>query len=75
MDITGLLEAAEGDDWQRLTFPMKCFAQLGVDSSEVNTRFFLVTTGDLSFEISEVVLAERHAGYEAVSCSELLAES
>ncbi|GIR71945.1 MAG: hypothetical protein CM15mP74_31960 [Halieaceae bacterium] len=75
MDITRVLEAAEGDDWQRLTFPMKCFAQLGVDSSKVNTPFLLATTGELSLEISEVVLAERPAGSEAVSCSELLAES
>ena len=48
MDITGVLEAAEGDDWQRLTFPRKCFAQLGVDSSEVNMRFLPATTGELS---------------------------
>ena len=75
MDITRVLAAAEGDDWQRLTFPMKCFAQLGVDSSKVNTPFLLATTGELSLEISEVVLAERPAGSEAVSCSELLAES
>jgi len=37
---------------------MECFAQLGVDSSKVNTPFLLATTGELAFEISEVVLAE-----------------
>ena len=57
MDITHVLQAADRDAW-RMSFPMKCFAQLGVDSS-VNTPFLLATTGALSLEISEVVLAER----------------
>jgi hypothetical protein len=54
---------------------MKCFAQLGVDSSKVNTPFLLATTGELSLEISDVALAERPTSGEVMSCSELLADS
>ena len=73
MDITHVLQAADPDAWQRMSFPMKCFAQLGVDSSKVNTPFLLATTGALSLEISEVVLAERPDDGPLMSCSELIA--
>ena len=73
MDITHVLQAAGQDEWQRMSFPMKCFAQLGVDSSKVNTPFLLATTGALSLEISEVVLAERPNDGPLLSCSELVA--
>ena len=49
MDITSILSAAKLSDWQKLAFPMECFAQLGVDSSKVNTPFLLATTGELGF--------------------------
>ena len=75
MDITQVLRATAGKDWQRLSFPMKCFAQLGVDSSKVNTPFLLATTGAVSLEISDVALAERPTSGEVMSCSDLLAES
>ena len=73
MDITHVLQAADREEWQRMSFPMKCFAQLGVDSSKVNTPFLLATTGSLSLEISEVVLAERPVDSPLMSCSELIA--
>ena len=73
MDITHVLQTADPDAWQRMSFPMKCFAQLGVDSSKVNTPFLLATTGALSLEISEVVLAERPDDGPLMSCSELIA--
>ena len=75
MDITQFLKGTDGNDWQRLSFPMKCFAQLGVDSSKVDTPFLLATTGELSLEISDVALAERPTSGEVMSCSELLADS
>ena len=75
MDITSVLETAARADWQKLSFPMKCFAQLGVDSTKVNTPFLLATTGELALEISEVVLAETPEGGEVLSCSELLANN
>ena len=73
LDITSVLDATAQTEWRTLSFPMKCFAQLGVDSTKVNTPFLLATTGELALEISEVVLAETPAGSDVVSCSELLA--
>ena len=73
MDISHVLQAADRDAWQRVSFPMKCFAQLGVDSSKVNTPFLLATTGALSLEISEVMLAERPDDGSLMSCNELIA--
>ena len=72
MDITSVLETAAQAEWQKLSFPMKCFAQLGVDSTKINTPFLLATTGELALEISEVVLAETPESGEVLSCSELL---
>jgi len=74
MDITSILSAAKLSDWQKLAFPMECFAQLGVDSSKVNTPFLLATTGELAFEISEVVLAETPSSADVMGCGELLAD-
>ena len=74
MDITSILSAATLSDWQKLAFPMECFAQLGVDSSKVNTPFLLATTGELAFEISEVVLAETPDSADVMGCGELLAD-
>jgi beta-glucosidase len=75
MDITSILSAAALSDWQKLAFPMECFAQLGVDSSKVNTPFLLATTGELAFEISEVVLAETPDNADVMSCGEFLADA
>jgi hypothetical protein len=54
---------------------MECFAQLGVDSSKVNTPFLLATSGELAFEISEVVLAEAPDSADVMNCGELLADA
>ena len=75
IDITSILSEAALSDWQKLAFPMECFAQLGVDSSKVNTPFLLATTGELAFEISEVVLAETPDGADVMSCGEFLADA
>ena len=75
MDITSILSEAALSDWQKLAFPMECFAQLGVDSSKVNTPFLLATTGELAFEISEVVLAETPDSADVMSCGESLADA
>ena len=75
MDITSILSEAALSDWQKLAFPMECFAQLGVDSSKVNTPFLLATTGELAFEISEVVLAETPGSADVMGCGELLADA
>ena len=75
MDITSILLEAALSDWQKLAFPMECFAQLGVDSSKVNTPFLLATTGELAFEISEVVLAETPDSADVMSCGEFLADA
>lgn len=53
----------------------ECFAQLGVDSSKVNTPFLLATTGELAFDISEVVLAETPDSADVMGCGELLADA
>ena len=74
LDITTILAKSPAAEWQRLAFPMKCFAQLGVDSSKVNTPFLLATTGELSFELSHVVLAESAGEASVMSCSELFAD-
>ena len=75
IDITSILSEAALSDWQKLAFPMECFAQLGVDSSKVNTPFLLATTGELAFEISEVVLAETPDSADVMSCGEFLADA
>ena len=75
MDITSILSAATLSDWQKLAFPMECFAQLGVDSSKVNTPFLLATSGELAFEISEVVLAETPDTADVMGCGEFLADA
>lgn len=75
MDITSILSAAALSDWQKLAFPLECFAQLGVDSSNVNTPFLLATKGELVFEISEVVLAETPASANVMSCGKFLADA
>ncbi len=74
MDITSILSAAALSDWQKLAFPLECFAQLGVDSSNVNTPFLLATKGELVFEISKVVLAETSAIADVMSCGKFLAD-
>ena len=48
---------------------------MGVDSSKVNTPFLLATTGELAFEISEVVLAETPDSADIMSCGEFLADA
>lgn len=73
IDITPVLQRVELDRWQKLAFPLKCFAQLGVDSSKVNTPFLLATRGGMSLDISEIALVEDPDESIVMSCSELFA--
>ena len=54
---------------------MECFAQLGVDSSKVDTPFLIATKGELAFEISEVALAETPDSADVMSCGEFLVDT
>ena len=54
---------------------MECFAQLGVNSSNVNTPFLLATKAELAFEISEVVLTETPDSADVMSCGVFLADA
>ncbi len=73
--LVGIGQSAGAIRLATIDLSHEVFCPTGGRLLKVNTPFLLATTGERPLEISEAVLAERLAGSEAESCSELLAES
>ncbi len=53
-DITPLLKALTAEQWVRLSFDLKCFADGGLNVGRVDTPFLLTTRGALSLSVADV---------------------
>ena len=53
-DITSLLKALPGEEWLRVSFDLKCFADSGLNIGNVDTPLLLTTTGKMAISITDV---------------------
>jgi len=63
-DITKLLKALPTDQWVRVSFDLKCFADGGLDVKNVDTPWLITTRGEMALSISEISVVPA-AGREA----------
>jgi len=55
-NITELLKALPAEQWLRVSFDLKCFADGGLDITNVDTPLLLTTAGKMSVSISDVTI-------------------
>lgn len=53
-DITKLLKALPAEQWLRVSFDLKCFAEGGLDIKNVDTPLLITTAGKMTVSISDV---------------------
>lgn len=53
-DITKLLKALPTEEWLRVSFDLKCFAEGGLDIKNIDTPMLITTRGKLSLTISDI---------------------
>ena len=64
-DITRLLEALPGEQWIRISFDLRCFADNGLDVTSVDVPLLVSTRGALGLSIADVRLVPG-AGKDAI---------
>jgi beta-glucosidase len=64
-DITRLLEALPGQQWIRVSFDLRCFADNGLDVTNVDVPLLVSTRGALGLSIADVRLVPG-AGKDAI---------
>jgi beta-glucosidase len=67
-DISKLLKALPTDQWLRVSFDLKCFADGGLDIANVDTPFLLLTKGRLSLSVSDVRLVPGAGPAATINC-------
>ena len=55
-DITKLLNALPPEQWVRLSFDLKCFAEGGLNIKNVDTPMLITTKGEMSLSIADISL-------------------
>ncbi|PTL77231.1 exo 1,3/1,4-beta-D-glucan glucohydrolase [Vitiosangium sp. GDMCC 1.1324] len=65
--LTDTLKGLEGKGWSELAIPLQCFADTGLDFTNVNSPFLLYTTSTLDLTLSDIRWEPNKAGN--VSCT------
>jgi beta-glucosidase len=68
LDVTRVLQNAEGKDWTTLSVPLACLRAAGADLANVSTPFALTTSGALTLSLSALKLTRAS---DAVPCAAL----
>jgi len=67
-DISKLLKALPENEWLRVSFDLRCFANGGLNVSNVDTPFLLLTSGKLSVTIADVRLVPGAGPDATIKC-------
>jgi len=67
-DITRLLEALPTDQWVRVSFDLKCFADGGLDVENVDTPLLITTKGELALSVAEVSVVPEAGPDATIRC-------
>ena len=67
-DVTKLLKALPLDEWVRLSFDLKCFADGGLNIKNVDTPMLLTTKGAMSLSIADVGIVSGLGPQATIRC-------
>lgn len=67
-DISKLLNALPENEWLRVSFDLRCFANGGLNVSNVDTPFLLLTSGKLSVTMADVRLVPGAGPNATIKC-------
>jgi beta-glucosidase len=67
-NITKLLKALPVEQWLRVSFDLKCFADGGLDITNVDTSLLLTTAGKMSVSIADVSIVPGVGPDAAIRC-------
>lgn len=69
-DITRILKALPAEQWLRLSFDLRCFANGGLDVGNVDSPFLITTQGEMALSIAEISIAPGMAPEATVRCED-----
>lgn len=67
-DIGKLLNALPAEQWFKVSFDLKCFAEQGLDAGNVDAPFLLLTEAAMSLSISDVGFVEGLGPSATIRC-------
>lgn len=68
VDLTKVLQTMPSNQWQSVSVNLNCFAQSGAELSQINTPFLIGTAGELSLEVSHIVIAADEQAGQQINC-------
>lgn len=68
LDVTKLFKRLPTEQWVRLSFPLACFEEAGVDLSSVNAPFVLVSSREMSLAIYDLAVVPSPDADSLVDC-------
>ena len=67
-DVTKLLKALPPEQWVRLSFDLKCFADGGLNIKNVDTPMLITTKGEMSLSIADVSVVPGLGSEATIRC-------
>jgi beta-glucosidase len=58
VDITEVLKKKSEGEWQKLSLPLRCFVEAGIDPSSIKAPMLLETSGSLTLSLTKLVVVK-----------------
>lgn len=69
VDVTQLLKSLPMNSWQHVAIDLNCFSNSGAELSKIDTPFLMGTSGELTLEISHIVIEPMPVTAKRIDCS------
>ena len=68
LDVGDFLRGLPMNQWQDVAIDLSCFAQQGAQLNQINTPFLIGTSGELSIEIADIMIAANTTADQSIQC-------
>ncbi len=68
VDVTQLLKSLPMNSWEHVAIDLNCFSNSGAELSKIDTPFLMGTSGELTLEISHIVIEPMPMAAKRVDC-------
>ncbi len=74
LDVAEFLRGLPANQWQDVAIDLSCFAEQGAQFSHINTPFLIGTSGKMSIEISDIMIATETPADQSIRCPRYTAQ-
>ncbi|MDA7755025.1 putative glycoside hydrolase, partial [Pseudomonadales bacterium] len=68
-DLTRLFQSVPADQWLKVSIDLACFSSRGLNVSQVDTPFLLLTSGKFSLSLADIRLVPHAQDSATIKCS------